>query len=111
METNYEKRGYLLDDFRLFHLKDKNGTNIDYHYHEFCKLLLLRSRDKLLRMVLVLSNRQPPILKFRLGFAVKLTNANSLCLCKGSFSISWAYMIEMWMKNTRYCLNKLKVMI
>lgn len=26
METNYEKRGYLLDDFRLFHLKDKNGT-------------------------------------------------------------------------------------
>ena len=43
METNYEKRGYLLDDFRLFHLKDKNGTNIDYHYHEFCKLLLLRS--------------------------------------------------------------------
>lgn len=43
MEPNYEKRGYLLDDFRLFHLKDKNGTNIDYHYHEFCKLLLLRS--------------------------------------------------------------------
>ena len=43
METNYEKRVYLLDDFRLFHLKDKNGTNIDYHYHEFCKLLLLRS--------------------------------------------------------------------
>ena len=75
------------------------------------RLLLLRSRDKLLRMVLVLSNRQPPILKFRLGFAVKLTNANSLCLCKGSFSISWAYMIEIWMKNTRYCLNKLKVMI
>ena len=75
------------------------------------RLLLLRSRDKLLRMVLVLSNRQPPILKFRLGFAVKLTNANSLCLYKGSFSISWVYMIEMWMKNTRYCLNKLKVMI
>lgn len=43
MEINYEKRGYLLDDFRLFHLKDKNGTNIPYHYHEFCKLLLLCS--------------------------------------------------------------------
>lgn len=43
MEKNYEKRGYLLDDFRLFHLKDKEGTNIDYHYHEFCKLLMLRS--------------------------------------------------------------------
>ncbi|MBO5148992.1 MAG: helix-turn-helix domain-containing protein [Anaerotignum sp.] len=43
METGYEKRGYLLDDFRLFHLKDREGTNIDYHYHEFCKLLMLRS--------------------------------------------------------------------
>ena len=43
MENGYEKRGYLLDDFRLFHLKDKEGTNIDYHYHEFCKLLMLRS--------------------------------------------------------------------
>ena len=43
METGYEKRGYLLDEFRLFHLKDREGTNIDYHYHEFCKLLMLRS--------------------------------------------------------------------
>lgn len=43
MEQEYQKRGYLLDDFRLFHLKDQNGTNIDYHYHEFCKLLMLRS--------------------------------------------------------------------
>lgn len=43
MENNYKKRGYLLDDFRLFHLNDAQGTKIDYHYHEFCKLLLLCS--------------------------------------------------------------------
>ncbi len=43
MESSYEKRGYLLEDFRLFHLQDAQGTQIDYHYHEFCKLLLLRS--------------------------------------------------------------------
>ena len=43
MVTEYESRGYLLDDFRLFHLNDAQGTNVDYHYHEFCKLLLLRS--------------------------------------------------------------------
>ncbi len=43
MEHNYEKRGYLLEDFRLFHLQDAQGTKIDFHYHEFCKLLLLRS--------------------------------------------------------------------
>jgi len=41
--TEYTSRGYLLDDFRLFHLSDAQGTKIDYHYHEFCKLLLLRS--------------------------------------------------------------------
>ncbi len=43
MENHYEKRGYLLEDFRLFHLQDAQGTKIDFHYHEFCKLLLLRS--------------------------------------------------------------------
>ena len=43
MVTEYESRGYLLDDFRLFHLNDAQGTKVDYHYHEFCKLLVLRS--------------------------------------------------------------------
>lgn len=39
----YEKRGYLLENFRLFHLNTQNGAKVDYHYHEFCKLLLLIS--------------------------------------------------------------------
>ena len=43
MLTDYESRGYLLDDFRLFHLADAQGTKTEYHYHEFCKLLLLCS--------------------------------------------------------------------
>ncbi len=43
MENGYEKRGYLLDAFRLFHLKDSDGTKVNYHYHEFYKLLFLRS--------------------------------------------------------------------
>lgn len=43
MDENYEKRGYLLEDFRLFHLKDDRGTKVDYHYHEFCKVVLLLS--------------------------------------------------------------------
>lgn len=42
MET-HEKRGYLLEDFRLFHLRDAQGTKVDYHYHEFHKLLLMVS--------------------------------------------------------------------
>lgn len=37
------KKGYLLEDFRLFHLKDDKGTKMEFHYHEFCKLVLLIS--------------------------------------------------------------------
>ena len=43
MAAPYESRGYLLDDYRLFHLSEPQKGKIDYHYHEFCKLLLLRS--------------------------------------------------------------------
>ena len=41
--TQSEKRGYLLENFRLFHLQSPTGTSVEYHYHEFCKLLLLIS--------------------------------------------------------------------
>ena len=43
MTAGYESRGYLLDDYRLFHLTEPQRRRIDFHYHEFCKLLLLRS--------------------------------------------------------------------
>lgn len=41
MNQSYEKKGYLLEDFRLFHLRDVQGAKLDYHYHEFCKILFL----------------------------------------------------------------------
>lgn len=34
------KRGYLLEDYRLFHLRDSSGAQPVYHYHEFDKLVL-----------------------------------------------------------------------
>ena len=43
MSKQYEKKGYLLEDFRLFHLKDLGETKVDYHYHEFYKLLFFQS--------------------------------------------------------------------
>ena len=43
MEEHSERRGYLQEDFRLFHLKDDRGTKVDYHYHDFCKVVLLLS--------------------------------------------------------------------
>ena len=41
--AEYEKRGYLLEPFRLFHLRSEGGAKVDFHYHEFCKILLLVS--------------------------------------------------------------------
>ena len=41
--SDYEKRGYLLENFRLFHLNSPGVANVEYQYHEFCKLLLLVS--------------------------------------------------------------------
>lgn len=34
------KRGYLNEDYRLFHLRDSRGLQLEYHYHEFDKLVL-----------------------------------------------------------------------
>ena len=41
--TGYEKRGYLLENFRLFHLHTPQGAKVDYHYHDFYKILFFRS--------------------------------------------------------------------
>ncbi|MBQ3404536.1 MAG: helix-turn-helix domain-containing protein [Oscillospiraceae bacterium] len=41
MDRNaYGKRGYLNEDFRLFHIRDKNNKEISGHYHEFHKIVL-----------------------------------------------------------------------
>lgn len=33
------KSGYLLEKFRLFHLKDDSPKEYEYHYHDFHKLI------------------------------------------------------------------------
>ena len=35
----YEKRGYLAEDFRLFHLRDTAMAPVSWHYHAFHKLI------------------------------------------------------------------------
>ncbi len=39
----YEKRGYLLEDFRLFHLSTDLTEDTDFHYHEFHKIVFFVS--------------------------------------------------------------------
>lgn len=41
MSKDSIKRGYLNDDFRIFHLKDKVDMNIDFHHHDFNKIVVL----------------------------------------------------------------------
>lgn len=43
MDGGYQKRGYLLEAFRLFHMRDIPKEKVDYHYHEFYKLLIVLS--------------------------------------------------------------------
>lgn len=41
--SEYEKRGYLHENFRFFHLQDSNDSKFDYHYHEFDKIIIFFS--------------------------------------------------------------------
>ena len=36
----YNKRGYLNSDFRIFHLKDSISREFDFHYHDFHKITI-----------------------------------------------------------------------
>lgn len=42
-QREISKKGYLLEEFRLFHLKDDKGAVMEFHYHEFCKVVMLIS--------------------------------------------------------------------
>lgn len=37
------KRGYLQNDFKIFHLKDKKGLEFEFHYHDFNKIIIFIS--------------------------------------------------------------------
>ena len=42
--ANYQKRGYLHENFRLFHLRDTGGVEeLEHHYHEFDKIVIFLS--------------------------------------------------------------------
>jgi len=41
--ANYAKKGYLNEDFRLFHLRDVGVEEMEYHYHEFDKIVIFLS--------------------------------------------------------------------
>ncbi len=38
-----QKSGYLYQNFRLFHIRDKKRCEFDYHYHDFNKIIIFLS--------------------------------------------------------------------
>ena len=42
-QTSYEQRGYLREDFRLFHLRGPIEERMEWHYHTFHKLIVFLS--------------------------------------------------------------------
>lgn len=41
----YEKRGYLEEEFKIFYLEDLVSKEIEYHYHDFDKILVFFKGD------------------------------------------------------------------
>ena len=45
-DEDCEKRGYLFEEFRLFHLSDPVTEPIGYHYHDFHKILFFLKKKQ-----------------------------------------------------------------
>lgn len=41
--NNSKKSGYLTNNFKLFHLKDKKNLEFEFHYHDFDKIIIFLS--------------------------------------------------------------------
>lgn len=44
-DGEYSKRGYLLDNFKVFKIKDQSSEKFEFHYHEFNKIIFFKSGD------------------------------------------------------------------
>ena len=42
-ERRYTREGYLKENYHYFHLRDTAGAELDFHFHEFDKMVLLLS--------------------------------------------------------------------
>ena len=89
----YEKKGYLNSEFRLFHLTDQETKEIDYHYHDFDKITIF-IRGKVNYMIEGRSYDLKPydIVLVKQGDIHRLTVDNS---CPFVLSLSWSIRLQM----------------
>lgn len=43
--SEYINRGYLKNDFQIFHIRDKKQLEFEFHYHEFDKIIIFIAGD------------------------------------------------------------------
>ena len=41
MKDINNKVGYLNDNFKIFHIRDKKDIKFEYHHHDFSKIVIL----------------------------------------------------------------------
>ena len=45
MKIQNNSVGYLNDNFKIFHIKDKKDITFEYHHHDFNKIIIFISGD------------------------------------------------------------------
>ena len=52
-------QGYLLEDFRLFHLKDLTSRTYSFHHHDFLKIMILHILTWITSNLLIVKMNNP----------------------------------------------------
>lgn len=87
MENNI---GYLNEDFKVFYIKDCNGVDIEYHHHDFYKIVIFISGDVQYIIEGKTYNPKP--------WDILLISKNELHKCIVNIEVPYERMV-IWLKN------------
>ena len=83
-------RGYLNEDYKIFYLKDYNGVDIEYHHHEFYKIVIFISGDAQYSIEGRTYNLKP--------WDILLIGKNELHKCNVNTSVPYERLV-IWLKD------------
>lgn len=83
-------RGYLNEDYKIFYLKDYNGVDIEYHHHDFYKIVVFISGDAQYSIEGRTYNLKP--------WDILLIGKNELHKCNVNTSVPYERLV-IWLKD------------
>ena len=83
-------RGYLNEDYKIFYLKDYNGVDIEYHHHDFYKIVIFISGDAQYSIEGRTYNLKP--------WDILLIGKNELHKCNVNTSVPYERLV-IWLKD------------